>query len=217
VIAITFFNRNKPEKIEIQQGYNLWSAHYAKEKNPIKSASDKSVKEMLPDLTGKSVIDAGCGTGYFCQYAEQAGAERITGIDFSEGMIAQAKQNCKRTRFITSQIQDLQLNENADVIICALVLGHLNQLNPALSAFARNLKDGGLLVLTDFHPILSERGQKRTFQMGRKVFEIPHYIHSLQEYRNNLKETGFILEEMKDLPWRGEPVVFALRARKDTA
>lgn len=214
---MNIFKQNKPEKIEIQQGYNLWSAHYANETNPIKSASDKSVKEMLPDLKGKSIIDAGCGTGYFCQYAEQAGAERITGIDFSEGMIAQAKQNCKRTRFITAPIQDLQLNENADVIICALVLGHLNQLNPSLSIFARNLKDGGLLVLTDFHPILSELGQKRTFTLGRKVFEIPHCVHSLQEYENNLKEAGFILEEMKDLAWRGKPVVFALRARKHTA
>ena len=209
-----FFKKDQPEKIEIQQGYNLWSARYAKEKNPIKSASDKSVKEMLPDLKGKSVIDAGCGTGYFCQYAESAGAAKITGIDFSEGMIAQAKQNCKRTRFITAEIQDLQLSEKADVIICALVLGHLKELQPVLSSFARNLREDGLLILTDFHPFLSERGQKRTFQMGRKVFEIPHHIHSLDNYRNNLKEAGFILEEMKDLTWKNMPVVFALRARK---
>jgi malonyl-CoA O-methyltransferase len=211
---MTFFNRKKPEKIEIQQGYNLWSADYAKEKNPIKSASDESVKGLLPDLTGKSVIDVGCGTGYFCQYAEQAGAKSITGIDFSEGMIAQAKQNCERTHFITAQIQDLQLNENADVIICALVLGHLRELKPAISAFARNLRVGGLLILTDFHPLLSERGQKRTFQAGRKIFEIPHYIHPLQQYRDHLKEAGFVLEEMKEPTWKEIPVIFALRARK---
>ena len=209
-----FFKKDKPEKIEIQQGYNLWSARYSKEKNPIKSASDASVKELLPDLKGKSVIDAGCGTGYFCQYAELAGAAKITGIDFSEGMIAQAKRNCKRTRFITAEIQDLQLSERADVIICALVLGHLNQLQPVLSAFARNLRENGVLVLTDFHPFLSERGEKRTFQIGGKVYEIPHHIHSLDQYRKTLKEAGFILEEMKDHNWKNVPVVFALRARK---
>ena len=68
---MAFFKRKEPEKMEIQQGYDLWSAHYAREKNPIKSASDDAVRKMLPDLKGKSVIDAGCGTGFFCEYAEQ--------------------------------------------------------------------------------------------------------------------------------------------------
>ena len=201
--------------MEIQQGYDLWSAHYAREKNPIKSASDDAVRKMLPDLKGKSVIDAGCGTGFFCEYAEQMGAESVTGIDFSEGMIKEAMQNCKRTHFIKTEILNLQLDQSADVIICALVLGHINDLRGALSALAGNLKDMGVLVLTDFHPVLSEQGQKRTFQIGGKTFEIPHHIHTLEEYGNILKELGLTIEEMKDLNWKGAPVVFALRARKN--
>ena len=216
-MGIHFFKRHQPQKIEIQQGYNLWSAHYAREKNPIKSASDESIKSLLPDLNGKSVMDAGCGTGYFCRYAEESGAAQITGVDFSEGMITQAKQNCIRTHFITAKIQNLHLDNKADVIICALVLGHLPELKPALQALAENLQVGGVLVLSDFHPILSERGEKRTFQVDKKVFEIPHYPHALQEYRSLLKDTGFELEEMKDIEWNGVPIVFALRERKNAS
>src|SRR5258708_36104334 len=133
MISLPFFRRREPEKIAIQSGYDLWSEHYAEEKNPIKSASDQSVKDMLPDLKGKSVLDSGCGTGYFCQFAEQTGAEKITGVDFSARMIDKAKQHCKKTHFVTGEIQDIKLTAPVNVVICALVLGHLKYLQPALA------------------------------------------------------------------------------------
>ena len=51
-----------------------------------------ALKSMLPDLTGKSVIDLGCGYGWFCRAARELGASDITGVDISEKMLARAAE-----------------------------------------------------------------------------------------------------------------------------
>jgi 2-polyprenyl-3-methyl-5-hydroxy-6-metoxy-1,4-benzoquinol methylase len=40
--------------------------------------------------TGKHVLDLGCGYGWFCRWAAQAGAARVLGVDVSAKMLAQA-------------------------------------------------------------------------------------------------------------------------------
>ena len=42
-----------------------------------------ALKAMLPDLTGKAVIELGCGYGWFCR-ARELGASDVTGVDISE-------------------------------------------------------------------------------------------------------------------------------------
>jgi len=48
-------------------------------------------KALFPDLSGKSVLDLGCGYGWHCKYAVECGAEQVLGIDLSEKMIHEAK------------------------------------------------------------------------------------------------------------------------------
>ncbi|MGU0056368.1 hypothetical protein ACVXG7_14120 [Enterobacter hormaechei] len=38
-----------------------------------------ALKAMLPDLTGKAVVDLGCGYGWFCRAARELGASRRHG------------------------------------------------------------------------------------------------------------------------------------------
>lgn len=47
-----------------------------------------ALKAMLPDLTGKAVIDLGCGYGWFSRAARELGACDVTGVDISEKMLA---------------------------------------------------------------------------------------------------------------------------------
>ena len=48
-------------------------------------------KDMFPDLTGKQVLDLGCGYGWHCKYAVECGASQVLGIDLSEKMIQEAQ------------------------------------------------------------------------------------------------------------------------------
>lgn len=209
------FKRKKVKRVGIRDGYDRWSTSYAAEANPVKTASNEVIIRLLPDLSGKAIVDAGCGSGYFCELSERQGAAHVTGIDFSAGMIEQAKKVCSSTNFLLGDIGTLTLPErSSDVVICALVLGHAEKIEPAIAQFARTLKAGGVLVISEFHPYLSLKGQKRTFVSNGTSFEVPHFIHMVGEYVDVLAKNGLQLEAMEEPLWNEEPVVFALRARK---
>ena len=40
-----------------------------------------ALRALLPDLHGLRVLDLGCGFGWFCRWARQAGAARVFGIE----------------------------------------------------------------------------------------------------------------------------------------
>jgi len=88
--VINFFKRIK--RLTPLEGYNKWSDTYHVEDNPIKKLSDEFIKSELPDLKGKSILDAGCGTGVFCKTAIDQRAAFVKGIDLSPKMIGQAKK-----------------------------------------------------------------------------------------------------------------------------
>ena len=47
---------------------------------------------MMPDLTGKRVLDLGCGFGEHCMRCIRQGAEKVVGIDISEKMLEVARK-----------------------------------------------------------------------------------------------------------------------------
>src|SRR5690349_24009306 len=50
-----------------------------------------ALRAMLPDLHGLTVLDLGCGFGWFCRWAREQGAAHVLGIDVSEKMLARAR------------------------------------------------------------------------------------------------------------------------------
>ena len=52
----------------------------------------------------------------------------------------------------------------ADLVLCALTLGHIRDHGAAMREFARILAPGGTLLLTDFHPAAAAHGWRRTFR-----------------------------------------------------
>src|SRR5205823_3917176 len=47
---------------------------------------------MLPDVTGKDVIELGCGTAYFGAWLKRAGANRVVGVDVTPAQLETAKR-----------------------------------------------------------------------------------------------------------------------------
>ena len=50
------------------------------------------LQKMLPDFTGKRILDLGCGFGWHCIYAIEHGAKNVTGIDISEKMLKKRRK-----------------------------------------------------------------------------------------------------------------------------
>jgi 2-polyprenyl-3-methyl-5-hydroxy-6-metoxy-1,4-benzoquinol methylase len=57
-----------------------------------KVMEEPAIRSLMPDLTGKRVLDLGCGFGRVARYARQMGAAEVLGVDISDRMIEAARQ-----------------------------------------------------------------------------------------------------------------------------
>src|SRR3546814_6453329 len=59
--------------------------------NPVMQAEERAMLALMPDtLHGKTVLDAGCGSGRYMLHALSGGAARVVGVDLSSQMLARA-------------------------------------------------------------------------------------------------------------------------------
>jgi malonyl-CoA O-methyltransferase len=212
-----FFRRRNVKVLSPLEAYNQWAASYLYESNPVKNLSDELVEKMLPSLNGKRMLDAGCGPGKFCKYAAEQKAANIVGVDLSPAMIEEARKHCPSGDFRISDLSAISFpKDNFDVIICALSLGHLEQLKPALQKLVDTLDHGGSLIITDFHPFLTLTQAKRTFRdpATGKQAEVRHYLHLFEEYVASFVENNVSIQEWAEPLFNGVPVVFGIRVKK---
>lgn len=75
---------------EVRGGYDRWAAVYDHDGNPLQALEGPVVRAAVGDVRGLKVLDLGCGTGRHALWLAAAGAH-VTGVDFSEGMLAEAR------------------------------------------------------------------------------------------------------------------------------
>lgn len=104
---------------------------------------------------GKSVLEAGCGTGLLLE--RFAGfASRAEGFDLSPGMLSKASSRGLSVR--EGSVTDIPFEENTFDVVCSFkVLAHVPEIRLALSEMVRVAKPGGV-VLAEFYNPLSFRG-----------------------------------------------------------
>lgn len=106
------------------------------------------------DLTGKSVLDCGCGTGILGIVALRLGANRVLGYDIDEWSSENAKHNAALNGVDnldvllgdTSVLDGVK--EEFDVVIANI---NRNILLNDMTAFRSHLKTGGRLILSGFY------------------------------------------------------------------
>jgi len=76
---------------------------------------------------GKSVLDAGCGTGKTAYLISQSGAKQVVGIDFSEEAIKVAKQKFNAPNLYYSCMELHEWRETVDVIVSCGTLEHMDR------------------------------------------------------------------------------------------
>jgi len=106
------------------------------------------IREPLKD--GDRLLDAGCGDGMFInEWMCDIGIPMV-GVDVSPAMIAiaNAMRNPKRdVRFEVGSIQDMQYESEFTKVVCIGVLQCIRDLDGAIQACTRALKQGGELIL----------------------------------------------------------------------
>jgi SAM-dependent methyltransferase len=113
-----------------------------------------AILALAGDVTGRRILDAGCGSGPLFAALRDRGAI-VTGFDKSAGMLELARRRLGDDADL--QVADLGCplpfpDDTFDDVIASLVLHYLEDWGPALTELRRVLKPGGRLIASVDHP-----------------------------------------------------------------
>lgn len=118
-------------------------------------------KGILGDLTGKSVLDIGCGGGLLSEEFAKAGA-RVTGVDLSPTAIDAAKEHAGKSG-LTIDYRNCPMKELVDkgevfdIVVCAEMLEHVDDLSLTINESSSLVKDGGYYIFETINKTLKAR------------------------------------------------------------
>jgi SAM-dependent methyltransferase len=121
-----------------------------------KVMEEPAIRSLMPDLTGKRVLDLGCGFGHVARYARQMGAAEVLGVDISDRMIESARQATEDPAITYSVIamQDIKpMPSQFDVIISSMALHYIDDYAAVVKTMAALLTHGGSFLFSIEHPI----------------------------------------------------------------
>ena len=124
----------------------------------IRDRNSVSVYPILPPLLGKgvSVIEVGCGTGWFSNSIVYYYQSNVIGVDFNPIAIARAKQVAQKIKLATVfEVEDLFLYQPTAKFDLAISLGVLHHTNNCLAALKKICTDfldpGGYALIGLYH------------------------------------------------------------------
>ncbi len=135
---------------------------------------------------GGSVLDLGCGTGEpLAQFFIGKGF-KITGIDGSKKMIELCKKRFPSERWIISDMRNINLNQQFDVVLAWHSFFHLDQdsQRKMFKIFSAHTKHGGVLAFTSGE----EEGEVWSNNGGQELY---HASLSTKEYNQLLQDASF--------------------------
>ncbi|AAO26995.1 biotin synthesis protein BioC [Buchnera aphidicola str. Bp (Baizongia pistaciae)] len=95
-----------------------------------------------------SILDAGCGTGWFSKKWRQLG-NTVTALDFSKNMLLTAKNTNSADYYLHADMEQLPICDNIfDLSWSNLSLQWCNKFNKAISELCRVTKPGGMVVFS---------------------------------------------------------------------
>lgn len=115
-----------------------------------------TIRSMLPDLTGKKVLDLGCGYGENAKFFIEKGASYVLGTDISTNMIdiANKENYFDNVEFKVLAMEDISnLDEKFDVVISSLAVHYVEDYEKLLTDIYNLLNDGGMFIYSQEHPI----------------------------------------------------------------
>lgn len=180
-----------------------------------------TLQSMLSDLQGRRVVDLGCGFGWFCRWAREAGAASVQGLDVSENMLARARETTSDSAIIYARadLERLDLAEGAfDLVYSSLALHYIENLRGLFERVHCGLAPGGRFVFSVEHPMYtapakpgwthdpdgrltwpvnrySEEGARSTDWLAKGVIK---QHRTLASYVNLLIESGFTLARLEE-------------------
>jgi SAM-dependent methyltransferase len=150
-------------------------------------------RDMLGDVTGLSLLDAGCGNGAKIAQLVQDGAVSSVGVDISDNFVAEAPHGLE---LIQGDLSDLAVvpglaGRSFDRILFLQSFGYANDPIHALKTARAMLKDDGFVLLTRTQPIryAIERAEENGTTLGEEYFSTSSFSYRHRNWNEGVKLT----------------------------
>ena len=182
---------------------------------------DSWVLRALGDVSGKTVLDIGCGEGRFCRLLSERGAV-VTGVDLTETLVERARTlGRKGETYLVGDAEDLEGVRDAafDLAVSYVVLVDLLDYRRSIREAYRVLRPGGRFVVCNVHPMrtaaidfvgwIRDYGRKLFYPVDNYTEEGPREFawlgrqfvnmhRTLSNYVSAFLSAGFILEGLHE-------------------
>ena len=138
------------------------------------------VRDMIPDLSGKRVIDLGCGFGWVSRWMRENGAASVRGYDVSSNMIARAREDTDDAliEYVIADLETLELPEaSCDFAFSSLTFHYIENFVRLSRTVHGALTPGSWFVFTIEHPIFMAAAHPHWTEDedGRKTWPVNRY------------------------------------------
>ncbi|MDU5144099.1 MAG: class I SAM-dependent methyltransferase [Paenibacillus dendritiformis] len=171
--------------------------------------------QLFGDVSGKKMLEIGCGNGQSLQYLGERQASELWAVDISEKQIEKAKQHLTgcglSAKFICSPMEEecgLPMNY-FDFVYSIYAIGWTTDLEGTFCRIASYLKKDGVFIFSWSHPIHKcVVAENNMLAFKKCYFDESWYSVSLDEgtltladrklstYVNALAQAGFVIEHM---------------------
>lgn len=164
-------------------GYIGFNQTYNKYLYSLKLSSLEIALNHYVAIREKSVLDIGCGTGFFVDYYNRKGVENITGVDITKISILRLSEKYPHYKFLIADIGDpnIYLKKRFNIVNAFDVLYHIvddEKFKTALRNISSSCIKGGYVLITDCF-----------WKMD--ITPATHVHHrSLRTYENELSKEG---------------------------
>ncbi|MDE7004367.1 MAG: class I SAM-dependent methyltransferase [Oscillospiraceae bacterium] len=123
----------------------------------------RELEKLLPDFSGRQVLDLGCGYGWHCGYAAAHGAADVLGTDISQKMldVARERNPGPSIEYRQAAMEDLRFSDGSfDVVLSSLAFHYVEDFGPLVRNINRWLAPGGSFVFSVEHPVFTAYGSQ---------------------------------------------------------
>jgi len=220
---------SEPKVLPTREGYDRWAATYDTMGNWLLELEEPEVDRALGDVKDLDVLDVGAGTGRHALRIAEGGA-RVTAVDFSEEMLARARQKpgAEGVRWLMHDVaRPLPFDANSfDRVLSALVLEHIpvGELATFFLGLGRVVRDDGVIVVTAMHPAMFQKGVSANFRDEGGEIRPRSYVATLSDYVMGAIQSGLVIVSLtehsvderlaarneRSRKWLGWPALFVM-------
>jgi SAM-dependent methyltransferase len=175
---------------------------------------------LLPEMSGRAVLDLGCGEATLAPELLKLGAQSYLGLDGSANMVALASKNLVEIDEASVEqafLENWDYPQAAfDCVLSRLAFHYIEDISMLFKQIFESLRSGGEFVFSVEHPVITshqlsmkEGGARqdwlvdRYFFTGKREFNwlgapVLKYHRTVEDYYQGLRGAGFQILDLRE-------------------